>query len=61
MIAALRETSVSAMLTQALRQVAEEEEGYEEARRRMLRELRRGYDPGTRGRIAWRRDSLHER
>ncbi|MEK7405376.1 MAG: hypothetical protein AAB225_09730 [Acidobacteriota bacterium] len=31
------------------------------AQRAMLRDLRRGYDLGTRGKIAWSRDSLHER
>lgn len=60
-IAAQRDTSVSAMLTQALRLVAEEQEGYQEARRAMLRDLRRGYNLGTAGKIAWSRDSLHER
>jgi hypothetical protein len=41
--------------------MAEEQEGYEEARRAMLRDLRRGYNLGTKGRIDWSRESLHER
>ena len=60
-IAAQRDTSVSAMLAQALREVAEEQEGYEAARRMMLRDLRRGYNLGTHGKTTWSRDSLHER
>jgi len=60
-IAAERDSSISAMLTTALRQIAEGEQGYEEARRGMLADLRKGYHLGTNGKIAWSRDSLHER
>ncbi len=60
-LAAQRESSVSAMLAQALRHVAEEDEGYEAAHRGMLADLRKGFNLGTKGKIAWRRDSLHER
>ena len=60
-IAAQRDTSLSAMLRQALQQVAEEDEGYEAARQAMLEDLRRGFPLGTRGRITWSRDSIHER
>ena len=59
--AAKQETSVSAMLTRTLRQIADEEDGYAEARRHMLRDLKKGHDLGTHGRIAWTRDDLHER
>lgn len=60
-IAAQRDSSISAMLTQALRQVADAEDGFEDARRGMLRDLRKGYDLGTNGKIGWTRDSVHER
>ena len=59
--AAKRDTSISALLTSAVSQLANEEEGYEEARDGMLADLARGYDLGTHGRITWSRDSLHER
>jgi predicted transcriptional regulator len=59
--AAKRETSVSAMLTAALRQIADEEDGYAEAQRLMLADLRKGYRLGTHGKIGWTRDDLHER
>ncbi len=59
--AAKRETSVSAMLTEALRQLVDEEDGYAEARRRMLADLKTGYKLGTQGRIPWTREELHER
>ena len=60
-LAAQRDTSISALLTAALSELADQEEGYAEARDAMLRDMERGYDLGTRGRITWIRDSLHER
>jgi predicted transcriptional regulator len=60
-VAAKQETSISAMVTKALRQIADEENGYAEARRGMLDDLRKGYNLGTRGKIGWTRDDLHER
>lgn len=60
-IAAARESSISAMLTAALRQIADQEQGYEVARRRMLADLPKGFNLGTHGKIAWSRGSLHER
>ena len=49
------------MLTQALRQIADEEDGYAEAQRLMLADLKKGYRLGTHGKIGWTRDDLHER
>ena len=60
-LAARQETSMSQMLTRTLQRMADDEDGYAEARRGMLDDLRRGYNLGTRGKIGWRRDSLHER
>lgn len=60
-VAAGRDTSVSAMLTRALRQIADEEDGYAEANRRMLTDLRKGYRLGTHGKIGWTRDEMHVR
>jgi predicted transcriptional regulator len=60
-VAARRDTSISAMLTQALRQIADEEDGYAEAQRLMLADLKKGYRLGTHGKIGWTRDDLHER
>ena len=59
--AAKQDTSLSAMLTRALRQIADEEDGYAEAERRMLEDLRKGYKLGTYGKIGWTRDELYER
>jgi hypothetical protein len=61
MVAAKQDTSISALLTATLSQLADQEEGYAEARDAMLADLARGYDLGTQGTITWSRDSLHER
>lgn len=60
-VAADRDTSVSAMLTQALRQIADEEHGYAEASRGMLTDLRKGYRLGTFGKSVWTREDMHAR
>jgi predicted transcriptional regulator len=60
-VAAKQDTSVSAMLTGALRQIADEADGYEEAHRRTLQDLQKGYNLGTHGKNGWTRDDLHER
>lgn len=49
------------MLASALRQIADEEAGYQEACRGMLADLRKGYNLGTKGRIDWKREAVHER
>ena len=60
-VAAKQDTSISALLTATLSQLADQEEGYAEAQDAMLADLARGYDLGTQGKITWSRDSLHER
>jgi len=52
---------MSALLAATLSQLADQEEGYAEARDAMLADLAEGYDLGTQGKITWSRDSLHER
>lgn len=60
-IAARRDTSISALMVGKLEELVDEDRGYEEARRRSLGRLREGYDLGTGGRMGWSRDELHER
>ena len=60
-VAARRHTSVSAMLTRALRQIAHEEDRYREANRGMLTDLRKCYRLGTLGKSVWTRDDMHAR
>lgn len=60
-MAARRGTSVSALLTGALREVVERESGYAAAKERSLAALGAQRDLGTQGEISWGRDELHER
>ena len=60
-VAVKRDTSLSAMLSRALEQMADSEEGFAEARRGMMGDLKAGFNLGTNGRIRWTRDSIHER
>jgi hypothetical protein len=54
-LAAKRETSVSAMLSETLEALAREESGYEQARREFMSVAERGFDLGTNGRANWSR------
>lgn len=60
-LAARRQTSVSALLAGMLREAVEREAGYALARRREMEALERGLDLGTGGEIRWSREELHER
>ena len=60
-LAAQRDTSISAMLTAQLQRLADEEDGYLTAMKDLMTDLRRGYNLGTQGHIRSDRDSLHER
>lgn len=60
-IAARRQSSVSGLLTQMLERLVQQEDEYARAKSRHLRWLENGHDLGTRGKIAVKRDELHER
>lgn len=60
-IAARRETSISALMAGMLGDLVDEENGYRAARERSLRRLAGGLDLGTGGRASWTREELHER
>ncbi len=60
-IAAQRDTSISALLASQLQLLVDQEDGYDEALRELMSDLRRGYDLGTGGQLRIDRDSLHER
>jgi len=60
-VAAERQTSLSALLTQLLIDLVRQEDEYEQARQRSLALLERGFELGTYGKITWSRDELHER
>jgi hypothetical protein len=60
-LAADRETSVSALMAEALARLADEDRRYSAARRRALAALKSARSLGTHGTRAWTRDELHER
>ena len=60
-LAADRDTSVSALMTEALARLTDEDRRYSAARKRGLDALKAARSLGTRGRQPWTRDELHER
>jgi hypothetical protein len=60
-LAVRRNSSLSSLLTQALEEIVSNDEAYTLARSRHLDWLEKGADLGTKGKISWDRDELHER
>lgn len=60
-VAADRETSVSALMTEALDRLTDEDRRYSAAKKRALAALKSAPSLGTEGRRTWSRDQLHER
>jgi hypothetical protein len=58
-LAAKKETSVSKLVADSLRQAVEEEDLYEASKRSALITLKKGFHLG--GRMDWKREDLHER
>jgi len=55
-----KNTSLSNLLTQTLVDLVSHQKDYEAARQRNLTMLERGFDLGTRGKVSWKREDLHE-
>lgn len=60
-LAADRDTSVSALMTEALARLDDDDRRYSAARKRGLSALGSPRSLGTNGRRSWTRDDLHER
>ena len=60
-LAVQKNTSLSGLLTQTLAELVEHQENYEQARVRNMELLKNGFDFGTQGMVAWKREDLHER
>jgi hypothetical protein len=60
-VAADPDTSVSALMAEALDRLADEDRRYTAARRRALAALKTARSLGTEGRRTWSRDDLHDR
>jgi hypothetical protein len=59
LVAAMKETSVSGLLTEQLSRIVNEDDQYEVSRRRALSRLKKGFHLG--GRILATREELHDR
>lgn len=60
-LAADRETSVSALITEALVRLTEDDRRYAAAKKRAMAAMASGRSLGTGGQRTWTRDELHER
>ena len=60
-VAADRDTSVSALMAEALGRLVDEDRRYAAARKRAVAALRSPRSLGTGGRQTWSRDELHDR
>jgi len=58
-IASKKETSLNRLLSDFLKQIVEEEDFYEQCKKKALNILKRGYHFG--GKITYDREKLHER
>ena len=61
LLAVEKQTSVSRLLTETLKEIVAREEAYARAKQRHLALLEQGIDLGTQGTIRWWREDLHER
>lgn len=59
--AATRNQSMSSLMTVAITEMIEQESQTQRAKRRFLERIRTAPDRGTKGKIQWTRDELHER
>lgn len=60
-LAAERQTSLSALLTETVEEIVAKSDRYEIAKQRQLVLMERGFDFGLDETITWTRDDLHER
>jgi hypothetical protein len=60
-LAAERQTSLSALLTETLEKIVAKSDRYEIAKQRQLALMERGFDFGLDETKTWTRDDLHER
>jgi len=59
--AAERNQSMTRLMAEAIEKLMSEEQQANAAKRRFLRRIQNAPDRGTRGKITWSRDELHER
>jgi len=59
--AAERNQSMTALMAEAIQSLMQQEKRGADAKRRFLRRIQSAPDRGTKGRIRWPREELHER
>ena len=60
-LAAVRETSISALTLECLERLLHDADDYQEAMRKLSADMKRGLDLGFEDKIPFDRDSLHDR
>lgn len=60
-IAVNRQTSLSRLLAETLEYIVEKDDAYSNAKDRQLDTMKKGFDLGVKGEIAWKREDLHDR
>ncbi len=61
MLAAQKGISLNELVRELLETTAENEEGYRVSADRQMRRMKGGIPLGTKGKISWQRDELHQR
>jgi hypothetical protein len=61
LLAVERNTSISGLLTEFLREIVDSSDAYERAYARWREDIKHLRDLGLNGKIPWTRDELHER
>lgn len=59
-IAIDKQTSVSGLLAKTLEEIVQREDAYSKAMARQLATMKKGYNLGSKGKITWKREELHE-
>ncbi len=59
--AASRDQSMTSLMAEAIRKLMDQDQERDAAKRRFLERIRNAPNLGTKGRITWTRDELHER
>ena len=60
-LAVMKDRSLSELLRGALEEKVKEESGYQRAKERQIALMKKGFDLGTKGKIAVSREELHAR
>jgi len=60
-IAAKEDKSLSEFIKESMNEKIRKSTGYKEAMERQIKLMKKGFNMGTKGKIAWTREDIHER